>query len=182
MAQGGMISDVLATLEPFHPLVAGTFPIGIHTHTSDLDVLCEVHDFAQFESVVTAAFGHHQGYALRHLESNPRAVVVNFELHGTAVEVFGQDKPVYEQNGFRHLLIEGRLLRLGGNALRAWVVVLKRRGIKTEPAFAELLQLAGDPYEALLKLEAESDEALRALVDRALAASHVPTPVRPGAC
>jgi hypothetical protein len=40
----------------------------------------------------------------------------------------------------------------------------RRAGLKTEPAFAAVLNLSGDPYEALLDLETWSDEALIRLV------------------
>ena len=153
-----VVTELLEVLAPFHPLVAGTFPLGIHTDSSDLDVLCEVHDFAQFVDVVTRAFGACDGFTV----NEP---VVTFVLHGTPVELFAQNVPAYAQHGFRHLVVEARLLRLGGAVLRERVVALKRAGVKTEPAFAEVLRLSGDPYEALLTLEAASDERLRELLN-----------------
>ena len=65
------------------------------------------------------------------------------------------------------MIAEGRLLRLGSRALRDRVVALKRSGMRTEPAFAQLLGLGGDPYRAVLELEGESDEALRDRLRRA---------------
>jgi ribosomal protein S18 acetylase RimI-like enzyme len=64
-------------------------------------------------------------------------------------------------------VIEGRLLVIGGAALRERVRELKRAGVKTEPAFAQVLGLAGDPYAALLALEDWSTPRLRSLVHAA---------------
>lgn len=50
------------------------------------------------------------------------------------------------------MLVEYKLLQQHGEDFRQQVVALKKAGIKTEPAFAKLLQLPGDPYEALLQL------------------------------
>ena len=47
------------------------------------------------------------------------------------------------------MVIEGRLLDLAGESFRHNVIELEQSGLKTEPAFARLLGLNGDPYEAL---------------------------------
>ncbi|MDQ0047454.1 hypothetical protein J2T18_001737 [Paenibacillus polymyxa] len=44
------------------------------------------------------------------------------------------------------------------------IIQLKILGVKTESAFAKLLGLDGDAYEALLKLEDWTDEELRRLL------------------
>ncbi len=44
-------------------------------------------------------------------------------------------------------------------------MALKHQGLETEPAFARLLSLAGDPYEAMVDLEIWSDDELRRLLD-----------------
>lgn len=43
------------------------------------------------------------------------------------------------------------------------MITLKSNGWKTEPAFAEVLGLEGDPYEALLELSKLPRSAIRGL-------------------
>jgi ribosomal protein S18 acetylase RimI-like enzyme len=99
----------------------------------------------------------------------PEAVVAELAWDGMAIEVFCQPLPVSEQAAFRHLVIEGQLLVLGGEVLRAQVRELKRAGVKTEVAFARVLGLAGDPYAALLALEGWAPDRLRRLIEAARA-------------
>ena len=72
-------------------------------------------------------------------------------------QIFGQAKPVKRQNGWRHLLVECRLLTLGGAAFRTAIARERASGMKTEPAFAIVLRPTGDPYRALLDLERTDD-------------------------
>lgn len=51
------------------------------------------------------------------------------------------------------MLIEYKILEQQGEEFRKEILELKERGYKTEPAFALLLGLQGNPYEALLQLE-----------------------------
>jgi hypothetical protein len=74
--------------------------------------------------------------------------------------------PTAQQYAFRHSVVEHAVLRTGGPAWRAAVRRLKEQGLKTEPAFATLLQLPGNPYEALLTLEKLSPAELAARLAR----------------
>lgn len=164
-----MLHALFDPLAAFTPVLAGTFPLGLNVATSDLDVLCEVHDVAAFEATVRAAFGQRPGFAFsRVVGAEPEAWLASFDFEGTHVELFGQPVPPCEQMAHRHLVVEARLLRLGGAWLRERVRSLKRSGVKTEPAFATVLRLnGGDGYAEVLALEACSDKELASLLTRA---------------
>ena len=157
---------VIERLADYGPVLAGTVPLDIDVAGSDLDILCEVHDFARFDADLTAAFGHCEGFCVT--APRPRmggaSMTASFEYGGFIIEPFGQSLPAERQSAYRHMVVEARLLALGGAALRRRIVALKRSGVKTEPAFAQSLGLDGDPYLALLDLEALDDNRLAALV------------------
>jgi hypothetical protein len=155
---------VMQTLEPYHPILVGTVPIGIHVENSDLDIICEVHDFTRFEALVAANFHQYPGYSqIRRQVDGVWRTKVNFLLENWPVEIFGQERTSVEQNGFRHMVIENRMLSLYGEEFRQRIIDLKHEGLKTEPAFANLLKLEGDPFAKLLELESWNDEELLAL-------------------
>ena len=170
-----MLAHLFRELDAFHPTLVGTFPLGLQVEGSDLDIVCACAELDSFErsvrDVVTAL-----GIADVRVErlAVPAAVVVAFSWEGTAIEVFGEVRDVSAQAGFRHLMIEGQLLVCGGRALRDRVRALKRAGAKTEPAFARVLGLAGDPYAALLELERWPPERMQRLVARALGPDSTP--------
>lgn len=164
---------VFERLSAYSPVLAGTIPIAIDTADSDLDVLCEARNLEAFAADVEAAYGTHDDFALSRLaeKQGAPAVGASFAHGGFVVEFFGQSRPVTEQHGFRHMVVQSRLLDLGDGRFRAAVIALKRSGLKTEPAFADLLGLAGDPYKALLGLESMTEDDLRRLFDH-FAQSH----------
>jgi hypothetical protein len=73
---------------------------------------------------------------------------------------------VAQQHGYRHMVVEARLLAASGPRLKERVIQEKTLGLKTEPAFAKLLALPGDAYQALLALETADAQQLRALVQQ----------------
>lgn len=148
-------------LRDYHPALAGTFLLGLDIPGSDLDIICEADDLDEFENVVRAAFGESAGFRVRReLVRGIPSMIVNFDHAGLPIEIFAQPKPVIEQNAYRHLLVEARLLALGGESARKAIRALKLVGIKTEPAFARYFRLEGDPYEALLRLSYASEDEL----------------------
>ncbi|CAM3510361.1 DUF4269 domain-containing protein [Thalassospira profundimaris] len=146
---------LLDCLAVYEPEVVGTLPLAIDTPDSDIDILCNAPDLTAFSELSDRVFGHFDGYRLhkrpatRHVAA---ASVVRFECDGLPVEIFATDCPTRSQYGFVHMLVEARILCVMGDEFAREVRALKQSGIKTEPAFARLLGLSGDPYIELAEL------------------------------
>lgn len=146
--------DLLGQLSPLDAALAGTLPLDIQVPGSDLDILVAAPAApAALIPQMDRLFGHLGNYR-RHLGqfSDGPALVVGFTLEDWPVEIFAQAMPIERQMAWRHMLVEARLLALFP-AAKAAIRDLKSRGMKTEPAFASLFNLPGDPYQALLTLE-----------------------------
>ncbi|MFQ5853604.1 MAG: DUF4269 domain-containing protein, partial [Candidatus Binatia bacterium] len=48
---------IFEILSDYTPILVGTIPLDIDVETSDLDIICEVHDRPTFERQVKSAFG-----------------------------------------------------------------------------------------------------------------------------
>lgn len=147
-------NKIFYKLRAFNPILVGTIPLEIDIESSDLDIICQAKDLFAFRETLQSNFEEFPGFELRETEgSGHKSVVVNFCLEGFPIEVFGQNIPSNKQLGYRHMMIEYKLLIKNGEAFRLKVIELKQQGLKTEPAFAHLLGLKGDPYTELLRLE-----------------------------
>ena len=155
--------DLLQLLARYEPTVIGTPPLGIDVSTSDIDIACTAEDLKQFKKDAQRLFSHHAAFTINDLHwLQTPAVKASFFVHGWEIELFCQTLPINAQWGVRHFMIEQRIVELVPQ-LREPIIALKQSGLKTEPAFARLLALEGDPYEAMLELENLSDEELVAL-------------------
>lgn len=156
--------EIMERLAGFSPLLVGTIPIDIDLPDSDLDIICEVHDMEAC-SAIMQAYRKQPGFrqAIRTVQGIQR-IVIFFQQEGQWVEVFGQPIPSVEQNGYRHMLVEHKILTLLGSPYHEKVRELKRQGLKTEPAFGELLGLQGDPYLRLLEMSHWNDMQLRTFI------------------
>jgi len=154
--------QVFSILRAYTPVLVGTIPIGIDVQASDLDIVCEALDLDAFERRVRAAFGQQEGFRVRRkLIKGVPSVVAKLLHDGLQVEIFGQPQPVTEQHAYRHMVVEARLLAIGGEETRQEIRHLKRCGLKTEPAFARYFQLSGDPFDVLLELSWLDEDELR---------------------
>lgn len=143
---------ICSELVCYTPVLCGTIPIELDLDQSDLDIIMEVRDFQAFRGAVTMLCGAFQGFHVEELfVQNLPTMVVNFSYAGFLFELFGQPLPVQQQNAYRHMRVEHALL-MKDPKIKEEVIRLKRQGIKTEPAFAQILQLHGDPYAELIRL------------------------------
>ena len=155
---------LLDTLTDFDPVVIGTPPLGIATDKSDIDIACSASNLDVFAKFAKQQFAHYQDFQLRDIDHlNEPASVVTFKALDWEFELFCQTLKTAEQWGVRHFIVEQRLLNLCPQLVED-ITRLKEGGIKTEPAFAQVLALDGDPYEAVLKLETYTDEELSQLI------------------
>lgn len=151
-AYTALIDYVFPYLEKYKPILAGTIPLEIDIKESDLDVLCYITNAEEFVKDLQVNFSSLKGFEVRQTEiASVPTVIANFFCEGFEVEIFGQNVPVHRQNGYRHMIVEDAILLLEGETFRNEIISLKNQGYKTEPAFAQLLGLEGNPYEALLK-------------------------------
>lgn len=155
-------------LAAFDPHVAGTPPLELDLPSSDIDVLCHAPDVAHFSEHVAACFSSEHGFRIEQWIDGGRPVIAGFRAHDWAFELFGHPLPVREQPGWRHFVVERRLLSIGGHTFRSAVMARREQGAKTEPAFADVLGLAGDPFAVMLELEVCSDDELSDLIADAL--------------
>jgi len=151
---------VFEHLAEFDPAHVSTIGNGLAIETSDIDIICSCTDRQCFERVVRNVFGRLPGFSLSiRINRGVEAVVAQFEDE-LPVEIYAESTPTEQQFGYRHYMVIAKLLHFGGEPLRNAICELKRAGLKTEPAVAQRLSLAGDPYLALLALEGASNAEL----------------------
>jgi len=153
-------NKVIEKLHAFTPALVGTIPINIDIETSDLDIICCFENKNFYRDTIVKLFKDNEFFSIREREDKEETVIAGFFIEGFMIEIFGQNIPCRQQLGYRHMLIEHELLSKYGEAFRWQIIALKKQGYKTEPAFAKLLGLQGDPYQALLQLEADIAESL----------------------
>ena len=146
--------EIFKQLKSYDPILTGTIPIDIYTDNSDLDIICECHDHEEFTNTVFTLFSDQEDFriATNNHRTSPYTVA-NFNYSLFSIEIFGQNIPTQEQMAYKHMMIEYEILKKMGTIFKENIRMLKRKGIKTEPAFAELLGISGDPYEELLNFK-----------------------------
>lgn len=162
-------SDVLTKITDLYgeldfgeaPALAGSIPLDLALENSDLDIITYAGDLKSFSGELRRVFGSYDGYqSARGISLGVATLMTKFDFHGEHYEVFTQNVLVPRQNAVIHLLVEERLLEIGGPDFREKIWRERQAGLKTEPAFGAVLGLE-DPYRELLELEDLSDGELR---------------------
>ncbi|WP_421258503.1 DUF4269 domain-containing protein [Aeromonas sp. 600886] len=143
--------------------LVSTLAIGLDRPGSDLDILCQHPDPAEF-----AATFAEQGWQASDKGDNVWLLERTFScLEQKSIdsdcyksdacwllELYVTPAPIEMQNGWRHLTLMAALLERFGDAFYRDVLRLRlEEGLKGEAAMCRLLGLEGAPYEALLTLE-----------------------------
>ena len=145
---------ILQKLSDFDATLIGTIPINIDIASSDLDIACYWNDKKHFIEILKNTFSKENDFKLYERDINSsQSVVATFFVNDFEIEIFGQNLPVSEQFGYRHMMIEAAILNKYGEDFRRKIIEIKESGVKTEPAFAQLLELKGNPYQALLNFK-----------------------------
>ena len=142
---------ILDKLHHYSPLLTGTIPLDIDTDSSDLDIICCWQVADKYIQIIRHHWEHLPDFQLRTCEINGlQTIVARFLAENFVIELFGQNRPSHQQEAYRHMVIEYKILQKMGPTFKEQIRELKKSGLKTEPAFAQLLGLKGDPYYALL--------------------------------
>lgn len=160
-----ILSDtaVFDLLKPHDPAHVSTIANDIDIVGSDIDIVCSCVDFSALTSVLTEAFKEFSQFNVSVRENRGVKALVATIPTEIPIEIYAEETATERQLGYRHYLIACRVLDLLGPEAHDDIRELKRDGLKTEPAFARYLGLAGDPYQSFLKLEEVSDAGLRML-------------------
>jgi hypothetical protein len=157
-------SKILYHLQNFRPVLTGTLPLDLFIPgKSDLDIIIQSDRLQIVEQSLLSTFASKKKLSTKLMMVRKRPTLVcRFIQQDFPIEIFCQPVPVRQQLAYRHMIIEHWLLNTKGASFRKQVLELKQNGVKTEPAFAQLLNLEGDPYNALLKFE--EDESFKKFI------------------
>lgn len=133
-----------------------------------MDIVCQVRDFQFFQDLLMKHYGHHTAYkSVKKQDIKASVLVINFIFNDFEIELYVTAQPTESLHGYRHMIIEDRILKLLGQDFKNHIVQLKKQGFKTEPAFAKMLGIGGDPYIGLLEFGNLSDaEIIKSYSDR----------------
>jgi hypothetical protein len=145
-------NKIMEKLSTYTPIFVGTIPLNIDIETSDVDIICHVRDENQFIEDLVNFFQTMRGFKVTK-NTAFNFTKANFYIEDFEFEIFGQNLECPRQNAYQHMIVEHRVLIEKGEKFRQEIIKLKRQGLKTEPAFAKLLGLDGNPYEELLKFQ-----------------------------
>ncbi len=149
--------DILNKLSSYDPIVVSTIMVGLDTEQSDIDIICYSPELLNFKIDFERKFSRYKSYDCTQHNDH---VLGTFFYNEFKFEIYACVQETHFQPAFRHYKIMERLVIAGGAELQSAIRALREKGLKTEPAICQYLNIAGDPYEAILEIEHWDDQAL----------------------
>lgn len=141
---------ILEDFSTYHPRLCGTIPLDIDHKRSDLDIVFYAQDLKTVEREMNSIYGELPGFISKYKTIREKDVlVIEFYYQNFEFQLFIQDQPTEEQYAYLHMVVEWHVLQKYPD-WKEQIRHLKENGMKTEPAFCQLLDLKGDPYTALI--------------------------------
>lgn len=142
--------NIIESLKIYNPLVVGTIPIEIDLEESDVDIILETNNFEELYHKLNEHYKDFDEFSIE-IKSQENILICNFYIEKIPFEIYAENKPTHLQNGYLHMIKEYEILNQKDIHFKNQIIQLKKQGTKTEPAFAQLLNLKGNPYEELLR-------------------------------
>lgn len=158
--------DVLKTLQEYSPLLVGTIPLKIETDQNDLELICEICNSGDFKKKLVKKYGDQSDFHIKeNIFQGIKTVISFFRHQNFGIKIWGQPVPVENQPAYLQMVVEARLLRIGGSDAKKRIRELKLSGMETEQAFAHYFNLTGDPCLVLLQLAQFSESELSRIIE-----------------
>lgn len=158
--------EIFEVLKKYDPILVGTIPIGIDVAKSDLDIVCYSKNLVEIEKIIIEKYSDYKKFSINREKILENILVINFFQRDVEIEIYISNIPSKKTNGYRHMTVENRFLKLSNEKLKENIISLKKSGIKTEPAFSRLLNILGNPYEKLLEFENCEDKEIEKLLEK----------------
>jgi len=82
--------DIFNVLRKFNPILVGTIPINIDIENSDLDIVCEVYDFKEFQKIVEDRYSMFSKFHISNNSTdNETILTVNFYVEDIEIGLDG---------------------------------------------------------------------------------------------
>ena len=157
--------EVFENLSDDHPTLVGSVPLDLalelSKEQSGIDIVRTCSDLkvaAKRDRELFSKFDHFQ--SSRGIFGGVPSLMTQFQVEDVRIHLVTQALPTPVQSPVVHMLVQYRLLEIGGASFRAALLDLRRKGQTTESAFATLLGME-NPYQELLDLDDLTDHELR---------------------
>jgi len=162
--------NLLEMFKDHQPFIAGTVPLAVDLPSADLDLLVCFASVGDFKHMCQQGFALLPEFEISLGEiSKIQYCLCRFDYRGIPVEIFCSSLSTFKQNGYLHFNSEEKILKYAPATWTQQILDLKGTGLKTEPAFAHLLQSGDvDAYQFILDLQKKPIQELRRILRSSL--------------